>query len=252
MSVRNGLYGEYKLLSGKKKPKLILSWQRDVREPSRSIARSWFARSWDSSKTRCCLVQTFCLYHFVINNSTFCAMLMDVSRKNPPCTVSIETKRSRSAVGKDQAGQELKCALSPSPAFFFASSSSSPCRNSAAVKAILHSRDINVVRAGGSLTPGHSVTRSTLLHPRAAAVPQLLLVTSGGKQWRDVGHENGSAFVAGNCLSFCYFAASKSQTSAGVLGTSRLVPRRGYCRLLRRCPRTHVSSPLPRLTALIS
>jgi len=48
-------------------------------------------------------------------------------------------------------------------------------------------------------------------------VPQLLPVTSGGKQWRDVGYENGSAFVAGNCLSFCYFAASKSQMSAGVL-----------------------------------
>lgn len=54
-------------------------------------------------------------------------------------------------------------------------------------------------------------------HPRLTVVPQLLPVTSGGKQWRDVGHENGSAFVAGNCLSFCYFAASKSQMSAGVL-----------------------------------
>lgn len=55
-------------------------------------------------------------------------------------------------------------------------------------------------------------------HPRPTVVPQLLPVTSGGKQWRDVGHENGSAFVAGNCLSFCYFAASKSQTSADILG----------------------------------
>lgn len=54
-------------------------------------------------------------------------------------------------------------------------------------------------------------------HPQLTVVPQLLPVTSGGKQWRDVGYENGSAFVAGNCLSFCYFAASKSQMSAGVL-----------------------------------
>jgi len=54
-------------------------------------------------------------------------------------------------------------------------------------------------------------------HPRLTVVPQLLPVTSGDKQWRDVGHENGSAFVAGNCLSFCYFVASKSRMSAGVL-----------------------------------
>lgn len=83
------------------------------------------------------------------------------------------------------------------------------------LKAILHSRDINV--AGASLTPPSPwPTLSSVLHPpyhRDSAAPAG--DQSGGKQWRDVGHENGSAFVAGNCLSFCYFAASKSQTSAG-------------------------------------
>lgn len=86
-----------------------------------------------------------------------------------------------------------------------------------AVKAILHSRDILTWCAIKFSYPD-SVTRTTLSLCRPIAVPQLLLVTSGGKQWRDVEHENGSAFVAGNCLSFCYFAASKSQTSADILG----------------------------------
>lgn len=83
------------------------------------------------------------------------------------------------------------------------------------VKAILHSQDINVVRYKAPLPP--ALTRTILSSPSHPVVPQLLPVTSGGKQWRDVGYENGSAFVAGNCLSFCYFAASKSQMSAGVL-----------------------------------
>lgn len=131
----------------------------------------------------------------------------------------------------------------PSFALFFPLRRASPSRSNAAVKAILHSRDINVVR-GRFPYPG-SVTRSTL-HPRSTAVPQLLLVTSGGKQWRDVGHENGSAFVAGNCLSFCYFAASKSQTSASVLGRYLVGTAVYYGGVLVR-----VSSPLPRLTALI-
>lgn len=86
-----------------------------------------------------------------------------------------------------------------------------------AVKAILHSRDIFTWCAIKFSYPD-SVTRATLPLSRPIAVPQLLPVTSGGKQWRDVEHENGSAFVAGNCLSFCYFAASKSQTSADILG----------------------------------
>lgn len=46
------------------------------------------------------------------------------------------------------------------------------------------------------------------------------------KQWRDVAHENGYAFVLGNCLSFCYFAASKSQTSSHRSTPSRKRPRR--------------------------
>lgn len=129
-------------------------------------------------------------------------------------------------------------ALTPVLFFFsLARSTSFSSRNNAAVKAILHSRDINVVH--GRLPYPGSMTRSTL-HPQSTAVPQLLLVTSGGKQWRDVGHENGSAFVGGNCLSFCYFAASKSQTSAGVLG-ARLVPG-SLGQPLRRCPCTRLVS----------
>lgn len=42
----------------------------------------------------------------------------------------------------------------------------------------------------------------------------LLPPTHGQTMTTSSGHGNGSAFVAGNCLSFCYFAASKSQTSA--------------------------------------
>lgn len=98
--------------------------------------------------------------------------------------------------------------------FFFAKNFSFSSRNNAAVKAILHSRDINVAVQRELLLPQlrDPIPPSALW---TAAIPQLLPVTSGDKQWRDVGHENGSAFVAGNCLSFCYFAASKSQTSAG-------------------------------------
>lgn len=97
--------------------------------------------------------------------------------------------------------------------FFAKKNFSFPSRNNAAVKAILHSRDINVAVQRELLLPQlrDPIPLSALW---TAAIPQLLPVTSGGKQWRDVGHENGSAFVAGNCLSFCYFAASKSQTSA--------------------------------------
>lgn len=55
--------------------------------------------------------------------------------------------------------------------------------------------------------------------PRHHSTPSLI-AASKTKQWRDDVHdENGPAFVPGNCLSFCYFAASKSQTSAGSLST---------------------------------
>lgn len=98
-----------------------------------------------------------------------------------------------------------------------------------AVKAILRSWDINVVRCQTpspfALSHGPSPPHRFAFPPSSSlgrSYPRLLPSRTGcpcwsprrAKQWRDVAHENGYAFVLGNCLSFCYFVASKSQTSS--------------------------------------